>query len=1057
MTYLISRSSGIFLLSLLFLCTLLSDISFAQSETKSNLLPASYSSIHSQNPSIPENLKIIGVMVEFQPDTNRFTSGNGTFDPGGIPYLEDPGTSIDALPHDQNYFEAHLKFVKNYFEKVSKNQISIDFQVLPEVYTLPKKMADYSPIGENPDLSEMVNFVADVWSAIGNSQINLNNFVPTDRIAYVIFHAGIGRDVELTGTNLDKTPQDLPSFYLSKDTLRDFLNDPSFSGFPINNEDLLVDNSLIIPRTLTRSGIDAVGDQFVLPLSINGLLTAQIGSYLGLPDLFNTENGRSGIGRFGLMDGAGIFSYNGLFPPELSAWEKIYLGWETPFHVDTKSETTINLPANSPSQNQTIAKVPLSNSEYFLIENHHRDPEGNGVTLTIEKSDGSVVTQTFTNQDETLVNQQTNFDDLLEPGVVIDVSHYDFSLPGGIVSNNGMDRVLNGGILIWHIDEGIIDAKIDRNAINNNPDRRGIDLEEADGAQDIGIPTSIGLSQNEVTGSPFDFWWSGNDARVFTQADTIQLYKNRFGPDTRPDNSSNSGASATFELFDFSDNQPDASFKIRPVKPFSAFYELFDTQSNLQIVTASPSGNPYWQRFPLAAQPMENNWIIIPGYDGVQFYNSENKKLSNSIIKISSLQQPLFLDDLFTVTTNPSQSNNLFSISTYRFDNGNITELSSFETEPNAAFISSHQQNILDVDGTPIQIDIANNEIIQSDQPVQYSDRLIDYQSKIEDDVLELRFPGGSESFVLDQSENNVRAYTGIVQSAQNDVLFYLLNDGKLSIFASQDNYQTERIIHQSQEINWPSIVDFNQDGSPDFLFIDTSDNQLIAKNSNGAFLQSFPLSSPQNVTFVGTPLIADINGDQSNEIIITGYDESSMNLYAFDQNSEAIEGFPLLIGGISNSESQPVHPLISGNKLIAVSHFGELKVWEFNNMQDVLWRSKYGNQTTNKISGFIESDGDVDPQLSLLNNNETYNWPNPAQDETQIRFQTSEPAEVRIKILTMSGRLISDQTIQSKGRIAEEILIDTSSWASGGYFALVEATSNGVKERKLIKIAIAR
>lgn len=1055
MTFLTSRSSGISILSLLFLLAFFSNDLSAQSQALPKLVSFPSSSEHL---STPDHLKILGVMVEFQPDTNRFTSGNGTFDQGSIPYLEEPGTNIDALPHDQHYFEAHLQFIKNYFETVSRNQISIDYQVLPDVYTLPQKMAEYSPIGENPDLSEMGEFITDIWTIVGNSQNTEIDFTSGDNIAFVIFHAGIGLDVELRGTNLDKTPQDLPSIYLSKQAISDFLDDPSFSGFPINNGDLLVDNSLIIPRTLTRSGTDAVGNPFVLPLSINGLLTAQIGSHLGLPDLFNTETGRSGIGRFGLMDGAGIFSYNGLFPPELSAWEKTYLGWETPFLVDTKSESTISLPANSDSQNQSIAKIPLSGSEYFLVENRHRDPEGNGVTLTVEKSDGSTVSQTFTNQDTAFNNQESGFDDLLEPGVIVDVSNYDFSLPGGIISeDDGTERVLNGGMLIWHIDEGIIDSKIDENTINNNPDRKGVDLEEADGAQDIGLPTTVGLSQNEVTGSPFDFWWSGNDYRVITQADTIQFYKNRFGPNARPDNSSNSGARATFEVFDFSDNQPGASFRIRPVNPFSDLYELRDDQTNLDMNTASPSSDPYWQRFPLAAQPIDDHWIMIPGYDGVRFYNIETKELSNSNITLSSLQQPFVSNNLLAIAKNPFLPADPFLISTYQFNDGNLTELSSFETNPNDAFISSHQNNILDVDGSSIQIDLSEGEVLQKDQPVQFSDQIGDYQSKIENGVLILTLHGGTESFIINQTEKNSRFYTGILQTSENEIFFYLLEDGKLYVFSSQDDYQSKNNIYDSESIEWPAIADFNQDKSPDFLFVDTSANQLIAKNINGAFLPSFPLSPSQTVTFVGTPLIADINGDDLNEIIISGYDESSMNLYAFNENGEPVEGFPLLLGGIQDQKSQPVHPLIAGSKLIAVSHFGELKVWEFNQMGDVLWRSKYGNQTTNKISGFIESDESINPELSLLNHEETYNWPNPARDETQIRFQTREPAEVRIKILTMSGRLISDQTVQSRGRVAEEILLDTSNWASGGYYALVEAKSGREKERKLIKIAIAR
>ncbi|MDX1642142.1 MAG: hypothetical protein R3220_10620, partial [Balneolaceae bacterium] len=663
MTYLTSGSSGISILSLLFLFLFWVDHSSAQVLSKPDQISLSQSS--SIQPA-PDNLKILGVMVEFLQDTNRFTSGNGTFGPGSIPYLESPGTNIDALPHNQSYFEAHLEFARNYFETVSGGKISIDVEVLPDVYRLDKKMADYSPTGENPDLSIMADFVMDVWNKVGESGEISTDFGEADNIAFVIFHAGIGRDIELTGTNLDKTPQDLPSFYLNKETLSDFLDDDSFSGFPIDGGNLLVDNSLILPRTLTRAGTDAAGNQFILPLSINGLLAAQIGSHLGLPDLFNTQTGESGIGRFGLMDGAGIFSYNGLFPPEPSAWEKMFLGWSLPFNLEYENENSVQLPASSLHQDESIAKISISNDEYFLVENRHRNPAGDGITINIKKSDGTYTQQTFTNEDEEFINQEPGFDDMLEPGVVVNVSNFDFSLPGGIaVSNNSENMILNGGILIWHIDEGIIEEKLNRTGVNDNPALRGVDLEEADGAQDIGRPTPIGLFQNDVNGSPFDFWWSGNDARVITQADTIQFYENRFGPDTTPNNDSNSGAPSYFEIFDFSDNLPVAVFKIRPLNPHADLYELWDDKSDLEIKTFSNSDNEYWNRYPLASQPItiENEeWIILPGYDGIQFYHPENRFLTEKLISTESLQQPYIQDDFFTVAETPLELTDQLSI-----------------------------------------------------------------------------------------------------------------------------------------------------------------------------------------------------------------------------------------------------------------------------------------------------------------------------------------------------------------------------------------------------------
>ena len=67
------------------------------------------------------NLNIIALMVEFQADTNRLTSGTGVFGVNGfdgLPYLSrEEQTFIDPLPHDRSYFETHLEFAKNYFLK----------------------------------------------------------------------------------------------------------------------------------------------------------------------------------------------------------------------------------------------------------------------------------------------------------------------------------------------------------------------------------------------------------------------------------------------------------------------------------------------------------------------------------------------------------------------------------------------------------------------------------------------------------------------------------------------------------------------------------------------------------------------------------------------------------------------------------------------------------------------------------------------------------------------------------------------------------------------------
>src|SRR5690606_17997597 len=131
-------------------------------------------------------------------------------------------------------------------------------------------------------------------------------------------------------------------------------------------------------------------------------------------------------------------------------------------------------------------------------------------------------------------------------GVITATTNYDWSLPGGLdAGKDGKyftsdDRELKGGFLIWHIDESVIRQNLTFNTINANILRRGIDLEEADGAQDIGNATNNLFLESVVGGTSFDFWWSGNNYTVITQqGDSLRSYVNRFAPNTRPSTTSN--------------------------------------------------------------------------------------------------------------------------------------------------------------------------------------------------------------------------------------------------------------------------------------------------------------------------------------------------------------------------------------------------------------------------------------------------------------------------------------------------------------------------------------
>lgn len=467
-----------------------------------------------------DTVKILAVMAEFQADNDNTTIGNGTF---SSIYSQDYGKKIvDPLPHDRNYFLAHLEFVKNYYHKVSNGKQVVIFEVLPNTVTLSKTMRNYSPPINSTDFKVMGDYVQETWTLADQANPGFNF---KDYNLFFIFHAGVGRDVSLPGSLGNE--RDLPSIYFNLPALQKFYGS-SFQGVPVSGGTFNIQNTGILPQTQNRE-VSSFNTKFLYQITINGLLVSTVASYLGLPDMFDTNTGLSAIGRFGLMDGQSIFAYNGAFPPEPSPWEKIKLGWITPIEF-SGSLKDVTIAAKNIAQlgDTSVLKVRINELEYFLIENRQRDAFNDGAKLTLK--DGNTST-TRTYIKDTTGFYSYSIDSLT--GVLVDVDEFDWALPGS-------------GILVWHIDEKVINAKIADNKVNTDKKRRGVAVVEADGVNDIG-EKFLTIFGDEVVGegTEYDFWFLENKA---------DLYKNIFNNSSRPNTKSNDGANSLVTLKNFPSN-----------------------------------------------------------------------------------------------------------------------------------------------------------------------------------------------------------------------------------------------------------------------------------------------------------------------------------------------------------------------------------------------------------------------------------------------------------------------------------------------------------------------
>jgi len=161
-----------------------------------------------------------------------------------------------------------------------------------------------------------------------------------------------------------------------------------------------------------------------------GIIAHELGhSALSLPDLYDVSNRSAGIGAFGIMATGSwgqvhFGDYPGQSPSHFSAWSKIDVGWFTPELYTNTTDKSATLNA-SHLNTYNILKVPITSTEYFLLENRSTSGYDEGIK--------ELVTGTYM-----------------------------------------------GGIAIWHIDADVIALKEPSNSVNGDENHKGVDLEEAD-------------------------------------------------------------------------------------------------------------------------------------------------------------------------------------------------------------------------------------------------------------------------------------------------------------------------------------------------------------------------------------------------------------------------------------------------------------------------------------------------------------------------------------------------------------------------------------------------
>ena len=414
-----------------------------------------------------DTVRVLLIRIAFH--TDRVDALSSITTGGEFDLTPDGDAIIDPTPHDKDYFDAHLLALSNYYHYQSCGGLEVVWDILPEGRDESYKLSDIADYGPGTTevwtVERLVGFFRD--GVLAADQALASQGYPVrigDYDAIVLAHAGsnLQSDVDYD------TPNDIPSFFAR-------LGDDD--RFTVDGGETVIEDGSVVPESASQDGF--LG-------GIAAVLFHEFGHQLGLPDLYNIYTNNPTVGVWDIMDSGGLVGAyiedeegklhyaEGFLPTGLSAWSKAYLGWADVHTVET-FENMIGLSATEKCP-AGLVRVEASGDEYFLVENRAAELD-DLPTLPIAAENGVIIGM------GNCLNCEEGFP---ETPIWELTNGYDLLLPteSDIISNDG-----GPGLLVWHVDDGLIEERWEDNVVNTFYPF-GVTLLEASGVVDLGDPYS---------------------------------------------------------------------------------------------------------------------------------------------------------------------------------------------------------------------------------------------------------------------------------------------------------------------------------------------------------------------------------------------------------------------------------------------------------------------------------------------------------------------------------------------------------------------------------------
>ena len=970
--------------------------------------------------------RILALRVDFpveEPDEPT-TTGRGGFDLRSLAEaLPDYTQPYDTPPHDRVHYEHHLEALARYYDVVSQGRVRIESSVYPsaleEAYTLPRSALSYGN-GRSPEE------IGRLWRELIVDAVDLAAADPDgpDFAAfnsYLIIHAGRGHE---TGQL-----NDIRSVFLRPEDLDEH-------GGPVEAGGAVIREAWILPEAVDFSGRGG----------LNGLLAKFFGHQLGLPGLSNFARGLPAVGGWSLMDvganrsgfvrvGGGLEFVVGMVPPHPMAWSKARLGWIDPLEV--RRDTVVQIlagdrPAEGGGEGVPAVRVPLSPTEYLLLENRqqrglteHDLPPGveapiSGEFAWIEADEAELSHRITSAESDTLAGRGA--------GVWLQADEYDAFVPGS-------------GVLIWHVDEAVI-AAAPAEGINNERERPGLMLVEADGSRDIGNPYFD--RQEFVEGTRWTPFFAGRAPGPGPDITGVS----RFGADTAPATVTHTGLVSGLEVEVLSGLDDRMSVSLRFTRSAAGWPRPLAGVRRLQAADVDGDGRPELLAegedgvrvlAPAAADGPPVDEVLLAAAEGLLFTRSAAGRVA---------ARPLGAGPAWETQLEGRPSHALY-----------------------AADLAGRGA-VLAVGGTMglSVLDAATGELRFTHEAPVLGMAAADRDG---DGAEELLVLGPGELLRYDGTEAAVSigglSGFGLPPSAADldgDGLADLVladSDGRLRSFGQGAG--DLQVSSGAPNMAAASFADLDGDGQLEIL-VPTAE-AVHAWSAAGLRSPGFPVAPPmhqESGPLLGEVVAADLDADGVPEIFVS----AGNGVHGLDGRAVPLSGFPVASPAIPATAPVLVDFDGDGGLDLAVGDGEGLNLWRPVSWDPAFaaglptgWSQPGGSASGQRTHPSAAAPAPPPEGLDLLPASRAYCYPNPAggEESAHVRFFVARPARVTLTVHDAMGEVV--ERLEADGvRAAEanEITWSVRGYASGLYLCRLEARGDdGSRGEATVRLAVSR